>query len=395
VAPAADPNAVSSPAPATESKLQLKTGDGNDGPISPAQPAAPSSPATPDAQAATFDPSKMTPQQLADVAEMVSKLPPEEQQRLMAAAQKDAGAGQPSAPGSALSPQTAAQPVASLAGQASASRAAATAAVPEDASAKARVGFDQSAGPAAAPLGLSGSTPALLRPPETAATANLTPAAPPPAPSSAAPSPVANEWVKQYLFPASQTAGLFPADPNPLLNNPIRDEQKLQAELKACDDWALQRATHIAAGLGDKLYPGSVEQIVLNTSAVKQYSPDLLNRYDTDAAFRQSVDQRLEYTNEHVALDYYQGIAGAHKAAVLAYQAEIDKLTAAGTLDKLTPLEDQYRLHPERRQIVQAIQARVSADEQAALARAQAEGSSKVDKEYQSVFQLIRGEAAQ
>jgi chorismate mutase len=87
--------------------------------------------------------------------------------------------------------------------------------------------------------------------------------------------------------------------------------------------------------------------------------------------------------------------AEAHKAAILEFRAELDKLTAAGTLDRLVPLEDQYRLHPERRQIVQSAWDRVSAGEQAALAKAQADGSSMLDKEYQFAFQLIRGEAAQ
>jgi hypothetical protein len=134
---------------------------------------------------------------------------------------------------------------------------------------------------------------------------------------------------------------------------------------------------------------------VLNARAVKQYAPELLDRYYSDTAFRQRVDLRLQYTNEHVALAYYQGQAETHKAAIRAFQAELEKLAAAGKLDKLTPLEDQYRVHPERRRIVQAAWDRVSANEQTALAKSQAEGSSKLDKEYQFAFQLIRGEAAQ
>jgi hypothetical protein len=135
--------------------------------------------------------------------------------------------------------------------------------------------------------------------------------------------------------------------------------------------------------------------LVLNARAVKQYAPELLDRYYSDTAFRQRVDLRLQYTNEHVALAYYQGQAETHKAAIRAFQAELEKLAAAGKLDKLTPLEDQYRVHPERRRIVQAAWDRVSANEQTALAKSQAEGSSKLDKEYQFAFQLIRGEAAQ
>jgi len=166
--------ATSGPATAlaNESGLQLKTGDSNTAPA---------------AQATTIDPSKMTPQQLADVAEMVSKLPPEEQQRLLAAAQKDAAAGQPiptqplaqvtaaSPPGSspAMLPQTAAPPVASLQQQANASQAAAATSTPEEASAKARGGFDT-------PLGPRGIQPV------TATASSQSPSAPPQAPASAA-----------------------------------------------------------------------------------------------------------------------------------------------------------------------------------------------------------------
>ncbi len=138
------PGSGSGMAPKGEPGLKMKTGDSS---------------AAPAAQAGIFDPSKMTPQQLADVAEMVSKLPPDEQQRLMTAARNGAGrpqqavmspAGSPAPPNAAsppgsspvLSPQTAAQPVASLQQQANASQAAAAATVPEDVSMKARAGFD-------------------------------------------------------------------------------------------------------------------------------------------------------------------------------------------------------------------------------------------------------------
>jgi hypothetical protein len=139
-------------------------------------------------------------------------------------------------------------------------------------------------------------------------------------------------------------------------------------------------------------------------SRVKSHIRKAWRRRDSIAApssntppncFRQSVDLRLQYTDEHVALAYYQGLAEAHKAAILEFHAEIDQLTAAGKLDRLTPLEEQYRLHPERRQLVQSAWDRASADEQAALTKAQADGNAKVDKEYQFVFQLIRGQAAQ
>jgi hypothetical protein len=325
----------------------------------------------------------MTPQQLADAAEAFSKLPPEEQQRLITAAQK--------APA-----QMPAQPITSLQQQSNTSQSAVTSTVPEDASAKARVGFDTTSVPGPVQLGVT-NPPATIQPP--AATVAVAPAPmPPPSPiATPAPPPVANDWVKQYLFPADQPSSPFPRDPDPPLNNPLREEQKQQAELKAWDDWAIQRATHIHESHTDPgqiAYPQGMVQAGLNRSAVQQYTPELLNRYDTDATFRQSVDLRLQYTDEHAALAYYQGLAEAHKEAILEFHAELDQLAAAGKLDLLTPLEEQYRLHPERRQIVQSAWDRASADELAALAKAQAEGSAKVDKEYQFAFQLIRGEAA-
>jgi hypothetical protein len=81
------------------------------------------------AQANLRDPGKMTPQQLADAAELFSRLPPEDQQRFMTASRDNATAGSYSPTG--------------LKEQADASQAAARAQVPEDASTQARAGFDQ------------------------------------------------------------------------------------------------------------------------------------------------------------------------------------------------------------------------------------------------------------
>jgi hypothetical protein len=103
----------------------------------------------------------------------------------------------------------------------------------------------------------------------------------------------------------------------------------------------------------------------------------------------------LRHATEDVALDYYQGLADVHKATILAFHVELDKLAAAGKLDERVSLEDQYRLHPERRQIVQAAWDRASANEESTLAKAQADGSGKLDKQYQFVFQLICKDAAQ
>jgi hypothetical protein len=388
--------------------LHMKMGDST---------AAPASPAAGVSDLGALDFNKMTPKQLADVADAFSKLPPEEQQRMMAAAQNPTAAPsqqanasprdgwiaqQPSpaqSPSSSpvITPQTAAQPVASLQRQADASQAAAAAPVLEDASAKARAGFDTPVEAAAPPM-VSSSMPSLLRSPGTPGASDRASAAPPASPSSAAsmqassPSQVSDDIL--FLFPSSQPNAPFPKAPNPPLTNPLREEQRVQAELKSWDNWAVQRATHLNDPPADPLYPVATLRATLNTSAVKQYAPELLDRYNSDAAFRQSVDQRLQYANEHVALEYYQLQADAHKAAILAFQAELDKLAAEGKIDKLTPLPDQLMQHPELKQVMKAARERVDANEQAALAKAQAEGLYKVDKEYQFAFQLIRGEAA-
>ncbi len=144
-------DAASIPAPAPDSGpqfsgLQLKTGDGA-GPA--AQATAPGPGLDP-----KLDPSKMTPQQLADAAEQFSKLPPEEQQRIMTAAQNDNAASQPN-PGATTQPSA----MASLQQQAAASQAAAAAPDLESASAGARAGFDTPLGSSAIqPLTLSGSS---------------------------------------------------------------------------------------------------------------------------------------------------------------------------------------------------------------------------------------------
>ncbi len=335
-----------------------------------------------------LDPSKMTPQQLADVAEQFSKLPPEEQQRMLSGAQDDAAAGQQN-PGA--SGQPSAQALAPVQAQATASQAAASAPTLEDASAGARAGFDTPLGPAATPPVVNNSTPSMLRSPGTSLATDPVAAAPS---SAQAPnsSRVSDDIL--FLFPGSQSTSPFPRSPNPPLTNPLREEQRVQTELKRWDDWVIERATHLNDP-ADPLYPAATVRAELNTAAVNQYAPELLARYRGDAAFRQSVDLRLQYANEHVAPEYYQLQADAHKAAVLAFQAELDKLAAEGKIDKLTPLADQLVQHPELQQVVKAVRERVDANEQTALANAQAEGLIKVDKEYQFAFRLIRGEAAQ
>jgi hypothetical protein len=362
----AAPEASNAAAPAlpNEPGLQLKTGANNTPPAAPL---------------AVFDPSKMTPQQLADVAEQFSQLPPEEQQRLLTRAQ----------------PST--QALATPQQQADASRAAANAPALEDASAKARAGFDQPIGPAApVQLGKSGTTPSTLRPPGTGITVNRAPTA---APATTGPpgSAPGEDWIKLYLFPGepSPTSRAFPRNPNPPLTNPLREEKKLQAELKAWDDWAVERAVHVSDPPKDEQYPLRTERKMLNTGTVKQYAPQLFKRYDRDPAFQQSVDSRLQQVNEKVAFDYYQALANAHKTAILDFQNELEKLAAAGKLDSRIALEDQYRLHPERRQLVQSVWDRISAREQAAEEQALKTVGRKLEKEYQSTLRRMQEEAAQ
>ena len=382
--PSAAPDTASNSGTTNESKLALKLEDSG---------AAPASSAPSSAQAATFDPSKMTPQQLADAAEMFSKLPPEEQQRLMAAAQNAAG-GQ--LPPNVVEPAST-QALGPLQQQKAASQAAAAAPVLEDASAKARVGFDTGSGAPPPKLESTAVTPAMLRPSDAEAThtsSTTTSLARSEPPSPLAPDAGDPDLLSKFMFPATPSTSRFPRNPNPPPLNPLREEQKLQAQLKSWDDWALKRALEVGHPREDPLYPQATERRMLNTSAVKEYAPELLARYERDAAFRQTVDLRLQHTNEYAAFDYYKGLAEAHKAAVLQFQQELEKLAAAGKIDRLMALEAQYQFHPERRALVQAAWDRISANEQTALEKARAEGNRKVEREYQFTFQLIRGESS-
>jgi hypothetical protein len=178
-APASQAVNSSQPAMTADTGLQYKGRDA--GTETAQQPASAS-------QAGDFDPSKMTPQQLADAADAFSKLPAEDQQRIMAAAQQNAVGGQPAAmshtwtaqpaqpsPAEANAtaattaapqsepqqPAAGAQPgggaMAQLQQESASSRAAAAAASPEAASEMARAGFDTPNGSAAAPPALAAS----------------------------------------------------------------------------------------------------------------------------------------------------------------------------------------------------------------------------------------------
>ena len=138
---------------ATQGGLQLKTGDES---ATQAQSGADRVHALPAPAAgneipaglseAIRDPQNMTPQQLADAATLVSKLPPEEQQRLMAAAEANSRAAVSDTSSQAVTGGAPSQPVAAQLQQiAGASQSAATAQSPEGARANAGIGFDQAA----------------------------------------------------------------------------------------------------------------------------------------------------------------------------------------------------------------------------------------------------------
>jgi len=344
----------------------------------------------------------MTPQQLADAADAFSRLSPEQQQQIQNAVEQNAA--NPQAP-AGMSPQPNAGAVDRLAQQAAMSQAAAGQQGLETASAQSRVGFDTSGTPPPGAPPIAGTTPGILREPGTAVPAGAAPTAPVAPPSPGTPTTQESGKVRedflQLMFPGPSSPAapqapahsFFPKDPNPPLLNPLREQQKVQSELKMWDNWATQQAVRVNTVGG--AYRSPAEERLLNTSAVKNYAPELLDRYNRDAAFRANLDQRLESANGHISLDYYQGLADAHKAAILEYQAELKKLADASKLELLTPLEDQYRMHPERRALVTEVWQRVSADEQAAEAKARTDGLNKLDREYKFVFQLVRGQAAQ
>lgn len=120
---AADPGTPAGAVPGSESTLEnadsLQVREGDEEALAAAQ-------------ANLRDPGKMTPQQLADAAELFSRLSPIDQQKFLTASQDKSPARQPSS----YSPT-------SLREQADASQAAVRAQVPEHASEKARAGFDQ------------------------------------------------------------------------------------------------------------------------------------------------------------------------------------------------------------------------------------------------------------
>ncbi len=157
----------------SEPKLQLKMGDSAAAPPDAAVSPEPQPVPAAQAQAAALpDPRNMTPQQAADMAELVSNLPPEEQERLMAAARSTTNASSPGLPNT-LPGQPPSPALTQLQQLAPASQSAAAAPVLEDASAQARAGFDTPIGAGAtgpgAPAAATSSPSAVQRAPAVAA----------------------------------------------------------------------------------------------------------------------------------------------------------------------------------------------------------------------------------
>lgn len=332
-----------------------------------------------------FDPEKMTPQALADVAELIGELPPEELQRVLAEAEHDATADAET------------QAITALQQQAEASRSAAGAANAEDASAKSRVGFDTPVVPPPVQLGTE-TTPTLLREPGTAISRENVPLpapAPPPPGTPTAPLPEETIDFVKKAFPVPESRWPGAKNPDAPLNNPLREEASLRAELKWWDEWAVLRAKRVVP----EETPGDVIALSLagmpDRSIVERYAPDLLARFVSEPGFGPELNARLRAAEDKVLLPYYRAQAEAHKAGVLALQAEMEKLAAAGTIERLAPLYDQFRRHPEREPIVRAARERIVAETQEALQKAFTDFAPLIDQEYQAVFKAIRGGKSQ
>ena len=213
-----------------------------------------------------FDPEKMTPQALADVAELVGRLPPEALQRALAQAEQDARSD-------AQLPA-----VDALQQQADVSQAAANDADAEDASAKARVGFDTPQAPGPVQMG-TGTTPDLLREPGTAISPEdvPAPAAAPPPPGALLPEE--KYAILKLLFPAPESGWPGARNPDEPLDNPLREEQSLKANLEGWDRWAVERAKGLPETAPDPILSVTEWSLFykpLDRVAVAEFAPDLL-----------------------------------------------------------------------------------------------------------------------
>jgi hypothetical protein len=277
--------------------------------------------------------------------------------------------------------------------QADVSQAAANDTNAEDASAKARVGFDTPQGPGSVQVG-TGTTPELLREPGTAIRPEDMPApvAAPPPPGAL--SPEEKYAILKLLFPAPESRWPGARNPDEPLDNPLREEQSLKADLEGWDRWAVERAKGLPETAPDPILSVAEWSLFykpLDRVAVAEFAPDLLNRFDSDGEFSYELSMRLRAAERRLMLPYYRAQAEVHKAAALARQAEMEKLAADGKIERLAPLSDQFRRHPERKAIVWAVWDRLAAEKAAALEKARAHFSPLIDKEHQAVFNAIRG----
>lgn len=253
------------------SDLKLKLGDatalpaptapGAGAPATAAAAAAPTPPTPP-------DPAKMSPQQLADVAEMFSRLPPEEQARLMNLTQERPPTTQP-AP-DATPPTTAgiagqlpATAPTALAQQAAATEAAAAAPVLEDAADRARAGFEQTLPAAPVQLGASQMTPAIPNPlrrdPDGGIDADLDAALRIKAEHDAFRARMA---IDRYL-PLGKVGKVQP--PSPVAATPA---QILRHEREALEPSLLARIEHEKSKLAAQAHSTSVDQFMADHYAV-------------------------------------------------------------------------------------------------------------------------------
>ena len=340
---------------------------------------------------AATDPSQMTPQQLADAAEAFSRLSLDQQQKMLDNARQNPQAGS-----GMVQPLTAGA-VQRVEQQAAISQEAAHAPGLEGASVRARVGFDTAGSPPAGAPPIAGTTPQILRPDETVPVIRHSePPAPVKGPATAERPMTGDEEVQAFLFPAtSPQPSVFPADSNPHLKNPLRERALVEAEEKNWDDWATQQAVNFRGQTGEDRATATIQIAALNEAALKEYAPELLSRYQSDAVFRERTDTRLDAANQLLALHYYDDIADAHKAAIAAREAGMQKLADESKIELLTPLESQYKLHPERRAIVDAMEQQISAQEKAAVKKAKSDADARMENEYRSLFKMIRAEAVQ
>ena len=187
-----------------------------------------------------------------------------------------------------------------------------------------------------------------------------------------------------------------PKDPNYPLINPLREQAQFQQDLKRWDDWAFQTALDRTPRTDDFSYVGSPAQAAdekFHSEAVQKYAPEVFERYRQDEAFHHYVDVILLSADFDSKLDYYQGIANAHKAAILASRDGLRKLEDAGELERGMGIPDQEQRHPAVIPKVQAVYVAATNEEDAEVARARTNAGSIIDGHYRSEFDHIQQRA--